>query len=116
MINLSLLLIGAILFLLSHILIFYQINGQFIWEIFQKNIILVSVAGIGISYILIQATKFTVEGFNGLLWPTRFLAFGIGMLVYALLVNYHFSEAITPKVGVSLLLSLILIAVQVLWR
>ncbi len=116
MINLSLLLIGAILFLLSHILIFYQINGQFIWEIFQKNIILVSVAGIGISYILIQATKFTVEGFNGLLWPTRFLAFGIGMLVYALLVNYHFSEGMTAKTWVSLGISIILICIQVLWK
>lgn len=77
MINLSLLLIGAILFLLSHILIFYQINGQFIWEIFQKNIILVSVAGIGISYILIQATKFTVEGFNGLLCLHDFWHLGL---------------------------------------
>jgi hypothetical protein len=38
------------------------------------------------------------------------------MTIYAIGVNYHFNEGLTPKTIVSLLLALILICVQVLWK
>ena len=45
----------------------------------------------------IWGTKYTVEGTGGLLWPARFIGFGVGMIFYAALVNFHFDEGITPK-------------------
>ena len=53
---------------------------------------------------------------GGLLWPARFIGFGVGMVIYAIMVNYHFSEGINNKTWVSLGLSLILICIQVLWK
>ena len=64
----------------------------------------------------IWGTKYTVNGFGGLLWPARFIGFGVGMIIYAIGVWYFFSEGISPKTAVSLVLSLLLICIQVLWK
>jgi hypothetical protein len=72
--------------------------------------------GIPCSFLYIWGTKYTVEGMDGLLWPTRFIGFGIGMLVYALLVGHFFSEGITTKTFVSLALSILLIGINVFWK
>ena len=53
---------------------------------------------------------------DGLLWPARFIGFGIGMIIYAIMVNYHFDEGINVKTWVSLVLSLLLIVIQVFWK
>jgi hypothetical protein len=53
---------------------------------------------------------------DGLLWPSRFIGFGVGMVVYALGVSYFFNEGITTKTLISLGLSLILICIQVFWK
>lgn len=72
--------------------------------------------GIPISFLYIWGTKYTVEGMGGLLWPTRFIGFGIGMLVYAVLVNYFFNEGFSLKTITSLILAISLIFVQVFWK
>ena len=38
----------------------------------------------------------------GYFGPARFVGFGVGMIFYATLVNFHFNEGITPKTWVSL--------------
>ena len=112
------LLAGIIMFLGAHFITFYQLNGQFLksTDWFRKNEFLVASAGIGLSYFYIYGTKYTVLGMDGLLWPARFIGFGIGMILYAILVNYHFNEGLTTKTVVSLSLCCILIAVQMLWK
>ena len=77
----------------------------------------------GISFIwftyfifYIWGTKYTVGAFEGLLWPARFIGFGIGMIIYALGVLFFFIEGITPKTFISLILCVILISIQVLWK
>lgn len=111
------LLIGIAAFLEAHVLAFFQLNGQFFkLDWFRKNELLVAAAGIIVSYFYIWGTKYTVSGFDGLLWPARFVGFGIGMIIYAIGVNYFFNEGINTKTMVSLGLALILICIQVLWK
>ena len=110
------LLIGLLAFLVAHILTFFQLNGQFKWEWFKSNELLVAPSGVIISFFYIWGTKYTVNGFEGLLWPARFIGFGIGMVIYAFMVSYFFKEGITMKTFVSLFLSLILICIQILWK
>tara|TARA_B100000614_G_scaffold11581_1_gene10013 strand:+ start:397 stop:744 length:348 start_codon:yes stop_codon:yes gene_type:complete len=114
--NSKYLLLGAFLFLLGHLGVFHQLNGQFKWEWFKNNPHILALAGIPISLLYIYGTKFAVQGFDGLLWPTRFLGFGIGMMVYAWGVSYYFSQGFTPKVVVSLILAFTLLSIQVLWK
>ena len=108
--------IGIFWFIIGHAFVFFQLNGQFKWDWFRKNEFIVASTGLIISYFYIWGTKYTVDAFNGLLWPARFVGFGVGMIIYAVGVNYFFGETLNPKTIVSLCLSLILICIQVLWK
>tara|TARA_R110002051_G_scaffold272856_1_gene333419 strand:- start:545 stop:895 length:351 start_codon:yes stop_codon:yes gene_type:complete len=109
--------LGCFLFLIAHILAFYQLNGQFFkMDWFRKNEIWVATFGIILSFFYIWGTKYTVNGFGGLLWPARFIGFGVGMIIYAIGVSYFFNEGITSKTAVSLSLALLLICIQVFWK
>ena len=111
------LLIGVFMFFIAHVLTFFQLNGQFLkidW--FRKNEMWVAAAGMILSFFYIWGTKYAVSGMGGLLWPARFIGFGVGMIIYAIMLNHHFSEGINNKTWVSLGLALILICIQVLWK
>ena len=114
--DIKLLLFGMMWFVIGHCCVFIQLNGQFKWEWFQQNELILALCGIIISFFYIWGTKYTVAGMGGLLWPARFIGFGVGMIIYAIFVNYHFSEGINSKTWVSLGLALILILIQVFWK
>ena len=114
--NLIPLIQGFLLFLLAHVITWFQLNGQFKWEWFRENEWILALFGIPISFLYIWGTRYTVEGFDGLLWPTRFVGFGAGIIIYSILVSYFFNEGISLKTLVSLLLAITLICVQVLWK
>jgi hypothetical protein len=107
---------GLLLFLGAHLITWFQLNGQFLWGWFKENTLLLAICGIPISYLYIYGTKYTVQHFDGTMWPARFIGFGVGILVYALLVGIFFKEGITLKTLVSLLLSVSLIFIQVFWK
>jgi len=107
---------GLLLFLGAHLITWFQLNGQFLWGWFKENTLLLAICGIPISYLYIYGTKYTVDHFDGTMWPARFIGFGVGILVYALLVGIFFKEGITLKTLVSLLLSVSLIFIQVFWK
>lgn len=110
------LLLGIIFFLLAHLVTWFQLNGQFLWEWFQKNTFILAILGIPISYLYIWGTKHTVQYFDGTMWPARFIGFGVGIVIYAILVGIFFNEGINLKTFISLLLSLTLICIQVFWK
>lgn len=103
-------------FSIAQLVIWFQLNGQFLWPWFKRNDLLVSCLGIPISYFFLLGTRHGVAAFDGLLWPNRFIGFTIGMLVYAFLLNLFFNEAITPKTAISLGLCVVIILIQVLWK
>ncbi len=110
------LLYGILFMALGHIVAFFQLNSQFKWEWFKEHSWIMALIGIPCSYFFIWATRYTVEGMGGMLWPTRFIGFGIGMVIYAAGVSYYFNEGISSKTLISLLLSVVLICIQVLWK
>jgi len=110
------LILGLLLFLGAHLVTWFQLNGQFIWEWFKNNTFILALFGVPISYLYIYATKYTVAHFEGTLWPARFIGFGVGILVYALFLGIFFKEGITLKTLVSLSISLVLICIQVFWK
>ena len=107
---------GILFFIIAHIGAFFQLNGQFKWDWFSKNEWVIAACGFFLSFFYIWGTKYTVAGVDGLLWPSRFIGFGIGMVIYALGVSYFFNEGITTKTLISLGLCLILICIQVFWK
>ena len=107
---------GILFFLLAHICAFLQLNGQFKWEWFAEHEWVIALCGAPMSFLYIWGTKYTVEGMDGLLWPTRFIGFGVGIIVYAIMVNYFFSEGFSVKTIISILLAIILICIQAFWK
>ena len=109
--------IGIGAFFIAHVLTFYQLNGQFLkTDWFRKNEFIVAACGIVLSFFYIWGTKYAVSGMGGLLWPARFIGFGVGMIIYAVGVWYFFSEGINMKTTISLGLAILLIAIQILWK
>ena len=108
--------IGLLLYFVTHIIIWFQVNGQFIWEWAKDHPWTMSVLGFPISYVLIIATKYIVTGFDGLLWPGRLMGFGSGMIVMAILTWCILGEGISTKTLVSLVLATTLVFIQVFWK
>jgi hypothetical protein len=111
------LLLGIFLFIIAQSLIWIQTNGQFIWPWFKKNPLLLSIiGGTIISYIFIYATKYIAEYYGGIIWPGRFIAFSCGILIFTILTYLFLGEGVTIKTLVCLLLSITILAVQLLWK
>ena len=108
--------IGLLLYFVTHIIIWFQVNGQFVWPWAEKNPWTMALLGFPISYVLIIATKYIVAGFDGLLWPGRLIGFGSGMIVMAILTWYMLGEGISTKTLVSLFLATTLVFIQILWK
>ena len=108
--------LGILCFFVGHCLVWYHLSGQFLWKSFRENEWIVALAGFIISFFFIWGTKYTVDAMEGLLWPARFIGFSIGMLQYALFVNFYFSEGMNLKTWVILSLCFVLIGIQVLWK
>jgi len=116
MINVPQLIRGTLLFLIGQILVWYQINGQFISTWMKNHPIAVSFLGVPISYTYIYATQYLVEAFNGDLWPQRLIGFSMGMIAFAFLTWIHLNQAITLKTAVTLALATAIVVIQIVWK
>ena len=116
MVNLTKFIYGVLFYILGQILVWYQINGQFISEWINKKPLIMSLFGIPISLVYIQATKHSVEAFDGELWPQRLIGFAVGMIVFSILTYIHLNETLTPKTIITLILSVIIVLIQVFWK
>ena len=108
--------LAFILFFVAQTMIWYQTNSQFLSNWAKERPLLIACMGIPISYILINATKFVVLGFDGLLWPGRLIGFSSGMLIMAVCTYLHLGEGITLKTGVTLSLAFLIVLIQLYWK
>lgn len=114
--NLKNLLITIGLFIVCQTSIWFQINGQFLFEWCRKNSFILALAGVPISIISILATKYGAMTFYGNLWPQRFLGFSVGIILFSLLSYYCLGESMTLKTWICLALALCIMVVQVIMK
>ena len=114
--NLTKLITGTLLFLLGQILVWYQVNGQFISEWIKQRPFIMSLMGVPVSFVYIYATQYLVEAFNGDLWPQRLIGFSTGMFAFAILTYIHLNQAITLKTAVTLALATAIVVIQIIWK
>jgi hypothetical protein len=111
------LLIGVAFMAAAQIAAWFQLNGQFIWDWCRKHEwLMIILPSIPISFFYLYATKYLVQGFGGIMWPGRFISFGVGVIVFAVLVYALNNEGLSLKTLVSLALAVGLICIQVLWK
>jgi len=109
--------IGLLFMIAAQVSAWFQLNSQFFWDWSKRHEwLMIIVPSIPISYFYLYATKYLVEGFGGVMWPSRFLSFGVGVVIFAILVYLLNNESLNAKTIVSLVLAFTLIAIQVLWK
>ena len=84
------LLIGMLLMLLAQILTFYQLQGQLKYQWFKDNYWVIVLMGIPISMMYMESVRQIITHYGGLLWPSRLIGFGIGVVVFAILSQLVF--------------------------
>lgn len=107
---------GIFLYLLGQITTWYQGNLQFFNTWAKDNPLLISLFGIPVSYLFIQANKYTVFGMGGQLWPSRLIGFAVGMIVMTSLTYLHMSQGISIKTAITLLLAATILLIQIFWK
>ena len=112
MINKDILITISILFSVQ-IVIWYQLNGQLVFQWCKEHPWVLSFLGIPISYALILCTQYGYRGF-GELWPIRLMGFAIGMISFPFLTYWMLGEGITIKTAISILLAIIIMILQLI--
>ena len=107
--------ITVLLFLFNNILIWYQLNSQLVWDWAKttKSIWFMCLMGVPISYLFWLTTKFGYIGF-GNLWSVRFIGFATSMLTFPLMTYLYLGEAITLKIGITIILAIIIMLLQLI--
>ena len=113
--NVKYIVISTLFFLLTQVIIWYQLNSQLVWKWAEgyKSMLWMSLLGIPISILMWLCTKWGYVGF-GNLWAVRFMGFATSMLIFPIMTYWYLVEPMTLKVWVSLILALIIMLLQLL--
>jgi multidrug transporter EmrE-like cation transporter len=112
----KLLLEGALYGTLAQIITFLQLQGNIKYGWYAKYPFWVLAISIPISILFIKSVEKFVAAFNGEIWPSRLIGFGIGIIVFYLMSYFLFNEQVTTKTLVCLMLACAIIGVQVFWK
>lgn len=107
---------GILYGIMGQIISFLQLQGSVKWNWFEKYPIPVLLSSIVSTYLYIQSVDYLVKYADGALWPSRLIGFGIGIIIFTTLSWFLFSEHITLKTFVCLMLAVCIICIQVFWK
>jgi len=107
---------GFIYGLIAQVITFLQLQGQLKYNILKNNTWFVVLLGLPISYLFMISVKHFVAAYDGQIWPSRLIGFGIGVVVFSLMSNWLFKEPLTPKTLICLGLGSLIVLIQILWK
>ena len=101
------------IFFLTNIIIWYQLNSQLVWEWAKgpKAMWFSALLGIPISLLFWYCTKIGYEGF-GNLWSVRFMGFATSMLTFPVMTYFYLGEVVTLKTAITILLAIVIMILQ----
>tara|TARA_B100000287_G_scaffold106351_1_gene98620 strand:+ start:107 stop:451 length:345 start_codon:yes stop_codon:yes gene_type:complete len=104
-----------LIFLINNIVIWYQLNGQLVWDFWKtpRGIFVSLILGIPITALFWLATKWGYIGF-GNLWAVRFMGFATSMMTFPIMTYMYLGETITLKTFITIILSIIIMLLQLL--
>jgi multidrug transporter EmrE-like cation transporter len=107
---------GIIWGVIAQVVTYFQLQGQLKFEFLKQHTWFTVLMGIPISYMFMQSVKHFVLAFNGQIWPSRLIGFGIGVVIFTIMSELIFKEPFTLKTGVCLFLGLLIILTQIFWK
>ena len=107
--------ITILLFVVTNILIWFQLNAQLVWKWAEgyKSMWWMSLLGIPISLLMWLCTKWGYIGF-GSLWAVRFMGFATSMLVFPIMTYFYLGEPMNLKVILTIILAIIIMLLQLI--
>jgi len=114
--NPKLLILGIIYFTIGQVLIWFQSHLQFFNNWSKDNPLLIAIPGVIVSYVSILATKTLAEAYDGLVWPSRLIGFGIGIILFSFLTWILLGEKIEMKSAICVLLAFCILLIQLYWK
>ena len=72
--------------------------------------------GVPISLLFIHSVRNFVDAYDGQIWPSRLIGFGIGVIVFTVMSHYLFKEPISLKTLTCLGLGVLIILIQIFWK
>ena len=112
----KLLLLGFIYFVVGQVLIWFQSHLQFFNSWSKDHPFLVAIPGVLVSYVSILATKYMAEAYDGLVWPSRLIGFGIGIIIFSGLTWWLLGEKLEMKSIVCVVLAFCILLIQLNWK
>ncbi len=107
---------GMIFGFVAQVLTFFQLQGQLKIEWFKNHPILMAFAGVPISLMFMYSVKNMVAAYDGQIWPSRLIGFGIGVIVFTIMSYLLFKEPLTSKTLICLGLGICIILIQLFWK
>jgi hypothetical protein len=107
---------GILWGLAAQITTFLQLQGQIKYQWLKDHMWFAMLMGIPISFMFMKSVKNFVEAFDGQIWPSRLLGFGLGVIVFSGMSYFLFKEPFTTKTGICLFLGLLIILTQLFWK
>ena len=107
---------GILWGIVAQVTTFLQLQGQIKFEWLKNNMWFAVLMGMPISFMFMKSVKNFVEAFDGQIWPSRLLGFGLGVIVFSAMSSLLFKEPITLKTGICLGLGLLIILTQLFWK
>jgi len=101
---------------LGQIFSFLQLQGSVKFGWYEKYPIIILLCSIPAGWFYIKSVEGFVNHFDGQLWPSRLIGFGIGIVVFVTLSMLMFKEPLTTKTLICLLLAATILGIQILWR
>jgi hypothetical protein len=95
---------------------FMQLQGAMKLGWYPKYFWPVLLMSVPLSWLYIKSVEHFVAAFDGQLWPSRLIGFGLGITIFSIMSNFMFKEPLTPKTLVCIGLGLTIIAIQVIWK
>lgn len=107
---------GVLYGVIAQVLTFLQLQGNIKYGWFKNYPLIVLATAIPISYLFIKSVEKFVAAYNGEIWPSRLIGFGIGVIIFTLMSKLMFGEPFTAKTGLCLALGTAIVLIQILWR
>ena len=110
------LLLGFVYGFIAQVLTFLQLQGNIKWNWYERYPFIILGMAIPISWLYIKSVEAFVYEFNGNIWPSRLIGFGIGIIVFGLMSFFLFNEAINLKTFICLILACGILGIQIFWK
>jgi hypothetical protein len=69
-----------------------------------------------LSWFYVKSVEYFIKAFDGQVYPSRLLGFGIGIIIFTIMSWILFKEHINDKTIISLTLALGIFVVQIFWK